>query len=114
MKFVINAQSVMFVNASLADELSPVLSVFGADGRAALDAIRNDELKEITHLKNISVRLIDGEWHIEINDELMLKHVSLIGKVARFIAPIAVSLKFFMTDLKKEMDAIAAWLNEEK
>lgn len=114
MKFIISNTTAQLTNIQLAQELSPLASMFGRDGYKVIDAIRNDGMKEITHLKNMSLTLANGEWIFEINDDLMFKHISLIGKVIRFIAPIAMSLHMLMFELKNDLESINDWLNERK
>lgn len=115
MKFVIDAVSAKNVNESLFEELVPVMRACGV-GASEIDEIKRNmtHMEEVTHLKHVSVHLINGEWVFEINDELMFKNIKLIGKAARFIAPIVMSLKLFLYDLKTEVQAIGHWIKEEK
>lgn len=114
MKFIISNSTVNGTNARMAHELKPIAEMFGADGRALLKSLCEGEMREITHLKNVSLTQLNGEWIFEVNDELMFKHVALVGKVVRFLAPIAMSMKFFMSELANEVQEIDAWINEEK
>ena len=114
MKFILSNTTVVNTNVRLANELKPIAEMFGAEGRAIISAMQQEGMREITHLKNVSLTQVNGEWIFEVNDELMFKHISLIGKVVRFIAPIAMSVKLFAAELKAETQAIEAWTNEEK
>lgn len=112
MKFVISAIAASELNNKSFDEIRPVLSVLGKSHSEVRKAMT--EMREVTHLKHVSVRLVAGEWIFEIDDELMFKHVALIGKVARFIVPLVSMFKMFMHEFKAEVDSINSWINEEK
>lgn len=115
MKFVIDAVAAKNVNESLFEELLPVMRACGV-GATEIEVIKHSmtHMEEVTHLKHVSVHLANGEWVFWIDDELMFKHIKLIGKVARFVAPIVMTLKLFLHDLKSEVQAIERWIKEEK
>ena len=114
MKFIVSNNAVNGTNARMAQELKPIAEMFGADGRALLKSLCEGEMREITHLKNVSLTQLNGEWIFEVNDELMFKHVALVGKVVRFLAPVVMSMKLFMAELANEAQEVDAWINEEK
>ena len=115
MKFVISAIAASELNNKSFDEIRPVLSALGKS-HSEMDEIRRavTEMREVTHLKYVSVRLVAGEWIFEIDDELMFKNVALIGKVARFIVPLVAMFKMFMHEFKAEVESINNWIKEEK
>lgn len=115
MKFVIDAAAAKNVNESLFEELLPVMRACGV-GASDIKGIKRNmtHMEEVTHLKHVSVHLVNGEWVFWIDDELMFKHIKLIGKVARFIAPIVMSFKLFLHDFKPEVQAVERWIKEEK
>ena len=114
MKFIISANTATQINERMADELLPIAAMFGAEGKQVIQAIRKDGIQEITHLKHVSVTLVNGEWIFEISDELSFKHISLFGKVARMALPLVVAFKTFASEIKREAAAIDAWINERK
>lgn len=115
MKFVMSAKTAERVSHTAFEELRPVLDALSVP-HEEMDQIKScmTEMREITDLKHMSMQLINGEWVFEINDELMFKHISLLGKIARFIAPIAVAVKLFASEFKREVESINNWLLEKK
>lgn len=115
MKFVIDAATAKNVNEAMFEELLPVIQACGV-GNDEIAVIKHcmTHMEEVTHLKHVSVHLINGEWVFWIDDELMFKNIKLIGKVARFVAPIVMTLKLFLHDLKSEVQAVERWIKEEK
>ena len=97
MKFVICAIAAAELNDKSFDEIRPVLEALGKSHSEMDESKRSmTEMREVTHLKHVSMRLVAGEWVFEIDDALMFKHVALIGKVARFIVPLVSMFKMFL------------------
>lgn len=107
MKFVISTTTVDVFNTKVKDEA------------LALGASTNliNQLTgtaEITHLKNVRVEQVNGNWEYEINDEAMFKVLRMYIRVARFITPLISSIVGLMSSLKDDSEELDAFFNEEK
>lgn len=107
MKFTISTATINTFNAKVKDEAL----VLGA----STDLINQlTGTAEITHLKNVRVEQVDGNWEYEINDEAMFKVLRMYIRVARFITPLISSIVGLMSSLKDDSEELDAFFNEEK
>lgn len=112
MKFVISHETITRLNTEARSELGPVFQMLGVSA-SDLKALTADP-EEITHLENVSLARQGDVWVFWVNDEVAIRHTRLIGKIARFIAPIALSLKFFISEIRQELAALEAFITKEK
>ena len=112
MKFIINATTLAKTNEQLIAELRPIRHLFGDNWDEMVKAIRASD--EVTHLKHVSLTLQGDEWVMWVDDEILVKQVTLIGKAMRLFAPIIFTIKMVAKELGSDLRAFASWLREEK
>ncbi len=107
MKFVISTTTINALNARVKDEALAL--------GASADLVNQlTGTAEITHLKNIRVEQVDGNWEYELNDEAMFMVLRMYIRVARFIAPLVSSVIGLMSSLKDDSESFDKFINEEK
>ena len=107
MKLVISTTTVNAINTKVKDE-ALALGV-------SVDIVNQlTGTAEITHLKNMRIEQVNGDWEYEINDEAMFMVLRTYIRVARFIAPLISSIVGLMSSLKDDSEEIDKFINEEK
>lgn len=107
MKLVISAATVDALNAKVYDEALAL--------GASADLINQlTGTAEITHLKNIRVEQVNGDWEYEINDEAMFMVLRTYIRVARFIAPLISSIVGLVSSIKDDSEELDTFFNETK
>ena len=107
MKLVISTTTVNAINAKVKDEALAL--------GASADLINQlTGTAEITHLKNMRIEQVNGDWEYEINDEAMFMVLRTYIRVARFIAPLISSIVGLMSSLKDDSEELDAFFNEAK
>lgn len=112
MQFTIAKTTIDNISRDLRTELEPVTAILGIS-KHDLDTLCGTQA-EITHLKHVSLVDTGDTWVLWVNDEVALKHVQLIGKIARLAAPIIVACKMPMTELKRECESLSEFMQEPK
>jgi hypothetical protein len=102
MKFVISTATVNALNTKVKDEALAL-------GASAELVGQLTGTTEITHLKNMRIEQVDGNWEYEINDEAMFMVLRTYIRVARFIEGVAL-----MSSLKDDSEELDAFFNEAK
>ena len=112
MKLVISHETITRLNAEARSELGPVLQMLGvtADDLPVFTA----DPKEITHLENMSVTRQGSDWVFWVNDEVAFRRTHLFGKIVRFFAPIVLSLKSFISEIKGDLAKLETFITKEK
>ena len=113
MKFIISNNTIRTTSINMVEALSPIKHLVGNDWELIRKSLL-EEQQPITHLKHVSVTLVDGDWVVWVDDEVVTKQLSLIGKVVQFVTPIIMSLQMFAVDFKTDLKSLSAWINEEK
>lgn len=107
MKFVISTTTVNAINTKVKDEALAL--------GASADLVNQlTGTAEITHLKNIRVEQVNGDWEYEINDEALFLMLRMYIRVARFVAPLVSSVIGLMSSLKDDSESFDKFINEEK
>lgn len=107
MKFIISTATVDAINAKVKVE-ALTLGV-------SVDIVNQlTGMNEVTHLKNMRIEQVNGNWEYEINDEALFKVLRMYIRVARFIAPLISSVIGLMSSLKDDNEAFNKFINEEK
>lgn len=107
MKLVISTTTVNAINAKVKDEALTL--------GASTDLVNQlTGTAEITHLKNMRIEQVNGDWEYEINDEAMFMVLRMYIRVARFIAPLISSIVGLMLSLKNDSESLDAFFNEIK
>ena len=107
MKFVISTTTVNALNAKIKDEALAL-------GASAEIVGQLTGTAEITHLKNMRIEQVDGNWEYEINDEAMFMMLRMYIRVARFVAPLISSVVGLMSSLKDDSEELDAFFSETK
>ena len=113
MKFIISNETIRNTSINMVEALQPIKHLIGKDWESVRESLLGEQ-RPITHLKHISVTLVNHEWVVWIDDEVITKQLSLIGKIARFIVPIIMSMQVFADDFKADVKKLNSWINEEK
>lgn len=107
MKFVISTTTVDIFNARVKNEALAL--------GASTDLINQlTGTAEITHLKNMRIEQVDGNWEYEIDDGALFLVLRMYIRVARFITPLISSIIGLMSSLKDDSEELDAFFNEEK
>lgn len=107
MKLVISTTTVNAINAKVKDEALAL--------GASTDLINQlTGTAEITHLKNVRVEQVNGDWEYEINDEALFLVLRMYIRVARFVAPLVSSVIGLMSSLKDDSESFDKFISEEK
>ena len=107
MKFVISTTTVDIFNARVKNEALAL--------GASTDLINQlTGTAEITHLKNMRIEQVDGNWEYEIDDGALFLVLRMYIRVARFITPLISSIVGLMSSLKDDSEELDAFFNEEK
>lgn len=107
MKFVISTTTVNAINTKVKDEALAL--------GASADLVNQlTGMNEVTHLKNIRVEQVNGDWEYEVNDEAMFKVLRMYIRVARFVAPLISSIVGMVSSLKDDSEELDAFFNEAK
>lgn len=105
MKFIISASTV----AQLNDATAEIACLVAGCTDITAAPIEADD----THA-NHSIKLIDGDYVVEINDEGLLKYMALYLKVAKAIAPFIKPIMGLMTALKDDVRELEAFFSAKK
>lgn len=107
MKLVISTTTVNALNTKVKDEALAL--------GASADLINQlTGTAEITHLKNMRIEQVNGDWEYEINDEAMFMVLRTYIRVARFIAPLISSIVGLVSSIKDDGEELNAFFNEAK
>lgn len=107
MKFVISTKTVNALNTKIKDEALAL-------GASAEIVGQLTSTTEITHLKNMRIEQVDGNWEYEINDEAMFMMLRTYIRVARFIAPLVSSIVGLVSSIKSDSEELDAFFSESK
>lgn len=107
MKLVISTTTVNAINTKVKDEALAL--------GASADLINQlTGTAEITHLKNMRIEQVNGDWEYEINDEAMFMVLRTYIRIARFIAPLISSIVGLVSSIKDDSKELDAFFNEAK
>ena len=113
MKFIISTETIRNTSVDMVEALSPIKHLIGKDWDS-VQASLMEEQRPITHLKHVSVTLVGDDWVVWIDDEVITKQLSLLGKFIRFVTPIIMTVQMFASDFKDDLKKLSVWINEEK